>query len=1160
MRKTESSTASFSPIAVVGMAGVFPGADDLDTFWQRLCQKQDSIREVPENRWIVHPNQVISSSYMPDKAISKRAGLIDEICLDTQGLSIDADLLNALDPLYHLVLKVGRDAYAQVRSDVRSASQAKERTGVILAAIALPTDTASKISRLVRETAIEAALFGTASNTGTSTPALLLDRHLVCAGKVTAFPAAVLASALGLGGGSYTLDAACASSLFAIKLACDQLHTGKADIMLAGGVSRPECLYTQIGFTQLQALSPSGRCAPFDRSADGLVVGEGAGILALKRLSDAQRDGDSIHGILQGIGLSNDIGGNLLAPVSTGQVRAMRRAYEAADWSVDAVQHIECHGAGTPVGDAMELNSLRALWSDQDWRPEQCAIGSVKSMIGHLLTAAGAAGMIKTLLAMKHGVLPPSLNFEKPPAQSPLLNSPFRVQSEPEPWTSDSNTPRRAAVSAFGFGGINAHVLLESYPEGKPRQFESPIVLSSRQDEKTTPVAVVGLACAMGSISNRQDFQHAIFNGNPCLSKRPSQRWKGCDELAERLLSGRVPVGAFMDAVEMEMGAFQIPPNEFPDIIAQHLVMLKVAADAMADADLSIGPSRPDMGTIIGMGFDPEATDFHVRWHISEAWKNWCRLYGYPRDSTADDGSNWPETLRNACAPPLTANRTLGALGSMVASRIAKSFRLGAPSFVVSCEEAAGIKALEIGVSLIRRNEAESILVGAVDMAGDVRRILTSDSGLPFSSESVVKAFDRHADGPLPGEGAVALVLKPLDRALSDNDRIYAVIQGVGGATGGAGDTGHSEEAYQRSISACLADAGNGDAVGAKTIDLVELQGCGHPTADFLESKALQEAFDRLDINRTFGPCAIGALSPIFGATGSVSGLASVVKTCLCLYNEIIPPLGFTQSVPDSWSDRFFLPAFAQYWPGSDSQPRRALAGSMTNDGNCAHVLLEERPAAQRDETTAVALKRPLGESSCGLLTIHGNTPSDLLQHLDGLKSDIANAQTDSMDHFARSRYLSTDMSPAPFCVSLVAGNADGLIDAIDTASRAVSSGTRVSFDRDGGACYTPEPLGTAPVAFVFPGSGNHYVGMGRDIGAHWPEILREMAEETDDFKSQLLPERFIPQRTDWSPGWNADAQAAIAADPLHMIFAQVVHGTVMTRLATRFGISPSAV
>lgn len=251
-------------------------------------------------------------------------------------------------------------------------------------------------------------------------------------GHAAAMPASILARALGLSGGTFTLDAACASSLYAIKLAMDELREGRADAMLAGGISRPDCLYTQMGFSQLRALSRAGRCRPFDAQGNGLMVGEGAGIFVLKRLADARRDGDRILAVIVGCGLSNDIQGGLLAPSTEGQLRAMRAAYHEAGWQPQDVDLIECHATGTPLGDAVEFCSLRELWGNK--RSGSCVIGSVKSTVGHLLTAAGAAALCKVLQAFRAETLPPTANFETPSPEIDLASSPFRVLRKGETW------------------------------------------------------------------------------------------------------------------------------------------------------------------------------------------------------------------------------------------------------------------------------------------------------------------------------------------------------------------------------------------------------------------------------------------------------------------------------------------------------------------------------------------------------------------------------------------------------------------------------------------------------------------------------------------------------------------------------------------------------
>jgi len=699
-----------NPIAVVGMAGLFPGSFDLDGFWQNIINKVDTAAAVHPDRWNLDPDSICASGLQPDTAYSRRCCHLSNFEFDPSGFDIDPTVIANLDPLYHIVLHVGRQALA----GLPKSSLNCQRTGVVLAAIALPTDTTAEITSEVLGSAFEEKVFADTAAGPNASVLKSFSRSRYLASRVTSLPGAILAKAFGLGGGTYTLDAACASSLYAVKLACDQLHTRRADAVLAGGVSRPNSLFTQVGFSQLRALSPSGRCAPFDESADGLVVGEGAGMVVLKRLEDALRDQDPVYGLIYAVGLSNDMRGNLLAPDSEGQLRAMRSAYETCGWSPHDIDLIECHGAGTPLGDLTELNSLTKLWGTAGWKKQQCSIGSVKSMIGHLLTAAGAAGMIKTLLALCNKSLPPSLNFKRAPQNSPLKNGPFRVQTESEGWPQrNDHQPRRAAVSAFGFGGINAHMLLEEYDEkanGKRRTAHGGgLKTDSKFRLPNSPIAVVGMGAFFGSSTTLRQFQELIFRGDSNIKKRPSERWKGCDDVANQYLQNQSLNGGFCDALSIAPDEFRIPPKEIPDILPQQLLMLKVAAAALQDAGWPLRTDRPAMGTIIGIDFDMEATNFHLRWHLTQWLDRW--LQKYDLHLAESEKSTWLEAFKDACNPPLTANRTLGALGGIVASRVAREFRFGGPSFVVSCEEAGGLKALEIGVRALQQQEADAFLI-----------------------------------------------------------------------------------------------------------------------------------------------------------------------------------------------------------------------------------------------------------------------------------------------------------------------------------------------------------------------------------------------------------------------------------------------------------------
>ncbi len=371
-------------IAIVGIGGCFAGANSADELWSILLDGKDATSEVPDGRWLIDPVEALDPRIaLADHVYTTRGGFVDGPRFDPAGTGLDPALLDRLDPVFHLALLAASQAW----HDARTEPIDRRRAGVVFGNIVLPTETASALSREVLGSAFEQELTAVVRTENEHEPLGAIE-------PMNAFPAglpaAVVAEALGLGGVAFTLDAACGSSLYAIKLAVDELRSGRADAMICGGVSRPDALYTQMGFSQLRALSPRGKAAPLDHRGDGLIVGEGAGMFVLKRLDDAVSHTDRIYGIVAGIGLSNDVHGDLLAPDSEGQLRAMRSAYERAGWNPGDVELIECHATGTPRGDAVEVQSLRSLWGQTGWRNGQCVLGSVKGNIGHALTAAGA--------------------------------------------------------------------------------------------------------------------------------------------------------------------------------------------------------------------------------------------------------------------------------------------------------------------------------------------------------------------------------------------------------------------------------------------------------------------------------------------------------------------------------------------------------------------------------------------------------------------------------------------------------------------------------------------------------------------------------------------------------------------------------------------------
>jgi PfaB family protein len=1134
-------------VAIVGIGGIFPDAPDLARFWDNIRLAKSASRVAPEGRWHIP----VEAAFHPevgkaDHVYSRHGCFIEEIpSLTTlSGLAPGFEAPAGLDPLFHLLIHAGKRAF----DDGVTEPLDRSRIGVIIGNLALPSETSAQLARQLLGRTFEEKLLGRASKQTDVNP---INRY------VAGLPAGLLAHALGLGGGSCTLDAACASSLYAIKLASEELLSGRADAMLTGGLSRPDPLYTQMGFSQLRALSRRGICSPFDASGDGLVVGEGAGIFLLKRTEDALAHGDRIYGIIKGIGLANDVGGSLLAPLSEGQLRAMRNAYTRAGWDPQDVDLIECHATGTQVGDATEVASLRELWGNARPDGKPCIIGSIKSNTGHLLTAAGAAALTKVLLAMSAEHLPPTANFSAPQPGMDLDNSPFRVLTEGIAWERRGNgIPRRAAVSAFGFGGINAHLLVEEWlPEsGHARQSKH-----GQKPKPRVPVAVVGMDARFGPWQSLRSFQERVLGDTSQTVPTPPTKWWGAQESTwfnEQGLRQTPFNGFYLDEVAVAAEQFRIPPREIEEMLPQQIMMLSSAAAAMADAGLD----RKDnlrTGVFTGIALDLNSTNFSFRWSLAEQAATWAGELG--RDLSAEELAAWIAQLRDNAGPPLTANRTMGALGNIVASRIAREFRVGGPSFALASEENSGIRALETALRMLQSNEIDQALVGAVDLGGDLRAVLGQHAGREFSRSGRGLPFDQRADGAIVGEGAACVVLKRLEDAERDGDRIYAVIRGIGSSGGEI--TIPDRDTYCQALERAYSDAG----VSPATITYLEAHASGHPVEDRMEASALATFFGTTPTDdtppRKERSCAVSSVAADIGHSGAASGLASFVRGCLALYQEIIPSCRGMETPCDELSgpSPLYLPRSPRYWLRNRAEgPRRAGVSVFGMDGGCSHVVLEgwDSPPP-RLETERIA---PTGAGSEFLFSIYGENPAELARGLDLLRQAAAHATANNLattaaEWFGRAETHTVETAQLPRALALVARNRDELVALIDQGKRLLASDSSPSelpahpalHDR---LFYSSAPLGLeGKIAFVFPGSGNHYPGMGMELSCRWPEIYRNQDENNLYLSSQFQPERF----------WNGTPLAKINDDHRAVIFGQVAVGCAVSDLVRSFGVEPQA-
>jgi len=461
------------PIAIVGMSALFPDAPNLHQYWDNIVNKIDSIVDVPESRWNIEDYYDLDAE-TADKTYCKRGGFLPDIDFNPLEFGIPPNILEVTDVTQLLGLMVAKSAmedagYGETNEKVLDA------TGVILGVTAGMKLLGSMVSRL--QYPVWEKVLRRSGLSGSDTEKIIEKmKKAYVRWEENSFPgllgnviAGRIANRLNLGGTNCTVDAACASSLSAMKMAISDLLEYRSDMMITGGVDADNSPLMYMCFSKTPAFTKGDNPRPFDENSGGIMIGEGMGMVVLKRLEDAERDGDSIYAVIKGIGTSSD--GkfkSIYAPRSGGQANALRKAYADADIDRLSIGLLEAHGTGTAAGDVAEFDGLKEVFTEdtpaKSGYPDfqHIALGSIKSQIGHTKAAAGIAGLIKTTLALHHKILPPTINIERPSEKLGIEKTPFYLNTEARPWITDGEQ-RRAGVSAFGFGGTNFHFVLEEF-------------------------------------------------------------------------------------------------------------------------------------------------------------------------------------------------------------------------------------------------------------------------------------------------------------------------------------------------------------------------------------------------------------------------------------------------------------------------------------------------------------------------------------------------------------------------------------------------------------------------------------------------------------------------------------------------------------------------
>ncbi|BBB00135.1 putative polyunsaturated fatty acid synthase PfaB and C [Actinacidiphila reveromycinica] len=1100
-----------SKYAIVGLSCLLPGAETPEQFWQNLRSGTDSRTDGGEE--VFGPAPAAGDADPQHGIYCRRGGFVSDFRFDPTGYLLDPGHLSRLDRLFHWSLHVAREALRDTGHADRPATLA--RTGLILGNYSFPTPASTRVSVPLAQEAVleglrrsglpELAGLGQGALTDPGGPAA---EDL----RVSGSPAGLAATALGLGGPRYALDAACSSALYALKLACDHLAAGQADLVLAGGVCAPEPTLIHLSFSDLRAYPRDGFSQPFDDRSGGILTGQGAGMVAVRRLADALRDGDRIYAVVDGIGLSNDGSGrHLLVPQGDGQLDSYELAYAGSGVDPAAIDYLECHATGTPIGDATEADSVAAFFGRHGKVP---LIGSVKGNIGHLLTVAGLSSMLKVVLAMANGHIPPTIGVEQPvTSKDGAVGDGVLVRSG-RPWPRGDG-PRRAAVSAFGFGGTNAHVLLS-----EPGTADEPGAADDQDATVLPALDVVGLGAHFGAFDGVDAFERAVHAGADGLVPLPERRWRGLEQVTGGSLEQAagvgprdLPHGAFVDGVGIDPMDHKIPPADLRTYNLQHALATKVADEALHDAGFSRavpkGRSAPDprrIAVVVAMEIEPYTHARLTRYGLGGFLREQFAQAGL--ELTDEQRAALTAVGRDAVVDPIVANEVLSYIGNVMASRISSLWNLTGPSFTVSSDGSGTVEALEIARLLLLDPGIEAVLVGAVDLAGSAENLLLR----PDVVEAAGLTFGEGARGRRIGEGAGAVVVT---RSGESAGTVYARLDSIA-VRHAAPAGGVLPEADAEPLAAAAAAALAGAGITAADVGYVEAHAGGTAVQDRAELAALARVYPSGG-----GSVALGSAKAQIGDAGCAAAMAGLIRTALCLHHGYLPGTsGWVRPAEDLDADfaasALYVPAESRPWLRTAKGARRYAAIDLIGAGGThGHLVLSADTtrgavAATDWQRAGGPLLLPLGADSAGELVASVERHRDLLAG-GADPYELARTAAAALDgRRLRVVLVGRDGAELQAQARLAAGDLPGALARGD------------EWATPAGSFCTPRPIGPdGKVALVYPGAFNSYPGLGQDFFRAFPGLLDRFEAQADEpsrlFRAeQLYPRTQVaPQRRD---------------------------------------------
>lgn len=1095
-----------TPLAIVGMGCRLPGANDLSQFWELLRTQGSGIGELPAER-LDRGRYYQASRAVPGKSYTTLGGIVPHTPPGFAANPEFAELTRHCDPAHAVMLDVATEAIRDARlsaTDLRGVNAGvfvgHARGHPLGGDLSFSTHVEELVLELCKserfarlpQSVREATSRGVIDNVHRAMP-----RRLAGGGPDTACSgaAAIINRAYDLTGPYLTADAACASSLVALQLAARALEQKRIDLAIVGGASYSSW-FSLILFSQAQALSAIGSF-PFDARADGFISSDGYAALVVKTLTAAIADGDRIWGVVRGIGMSSDgKGKSLWAPRKEGQIEAIRRAHRGLQNPFD-LQYVEAHGTSTQVGDATEVAALCEAFRDRLPRNARIPISSVKANIGHTRETAGLAGLIKTLLCMHHQVIPAATSFETPNPQIPWDRIPFFVPTREIPWQrAAASSPRRAAIDAFGIGGLNVHVVVEDFvretdctlPQSNPgtsgtvngrpsphsngasgagdsksRRQTQPLATTKSNDDGA--VAIVGLGAVFPGARDCASFWELLQSGRDPRTDVAAARWNPDLFLhVGEAAPWRSPttLGGFVTDFTYDWRKHRIPPRQLETADPLQFMLLDAVQQALSDSGYDQRPfdrrrTAVVVGSMFGGDFIGQLNTALRLPEFNRYLRAQLRAHGVSPEDCDEIYATFAREYFAGCSA--VHDETGSYTSSTLSSRIAKTLDVMGGAFTIDADGTSSLSAVGAAVSLLLSNDCDAVLCAAGQRAMDIAVFEQYAARGVLSQDPARGGFDAAASGIVPGEGAGAVMLKRLRDAQRDEDRVLAVIRGIG--------AGMCVDSPGRSLRLAIGRAAGTSATPPVELVAIEAAGLGIPEWDAAEADAVADSYRAQPSEMRL---LIGTVAGQIGYSQGASGMASLIKLVLSFQHGKLPAsFGFVEPAECLSASGGRLTGLAA--PMSFDRlrkpgPPRGAVNALSLRGQAWHLVLESVPSQKPVSPQAV---RPLVCIRMGAASL-SQLQEVLVQNRENAAALFAGAP---LARFATQPRAS---------LAIVCDDVESLQRKWMLAERHLSGEVGRSVLEDQGVFCVERGERRPRVAVLFPGQGSQYGGMLREL------------------------------------------------------------------------------